>query len=267
MEKLVEQIKRLAAIEFTDYWPKDWVLRLLALFLAILLWYFVVGEDKVDTHMLVPVEIVNLPRDLVIVNQYRQQLEVTLTGPRGLIDGLRRQNITRTINLADAQPGTMAIRNDPESLPFPRGIEALRVQPAHITLLIDRLREKNLAVVADIKGQPAPGYELIDAQLDPQTINIRGPATLLDRFDQLSTAPIDISGLDSTTIRQATLLVGEELGELLGEATVNVLLLIQEQDRQPFTLEVPELPESPDESIEPEASREHEEPRTQEPQP
>ncbi len=250
MEKLVEQIKKLATTELTDYWPKDWVLRLLALFFAILLWYFVVGEDKVDTHLLVPVEIVNLPRDMVIVNQYKQQLEVTIAGPRGLIDGLRRQNITRSINLAGAQPGTMAIRNDPESLPFPRGIEVLRVQPANITLVIDHLMARDLPVEANITGQPAPDYELVNVQLEPETISIRGPANQLQRFDYLQTTSIDISGLDSTTIRQVSLVLDEEMLELLGETMVNVLLVIREKDRSPEALELPEVLRQPKDNAE-----------------
>lgn len=226
MEKLVEQIKRLATLEVSDYWPRDWVLKLLALLFAVLLWYFVVGEDKVDTHVLVPVELVNLPRDMVVVNQYKQQLEVSLAGPRGLIDGLRRQNITRTINLSAAQPGTMAVRNDPETLPFPRGIEVLRVQPANITLVIDHLKEKQLPVEADLQGEPAPGHQLREVRLEPDTFNIRAPATLLARIDRLQTMPIDIDGLDDTTIHQVSLLLDEELLTLLGETTVSVLLVV-----------------------------------------
>lgn len=229
MEKLVEQIKKLATVEYTEYWPKDWVLRLLALFFAIFLWYFVVGEDKVDTHLLVPVELVNLPRDLVIANQFKQQLEVTITGPRGLIDGLRRQHISRTINLAEARPGTMAIRNDPESIPFPRGIEVLRVQPAHTTLLIDRLKEKQLPVQAETRGEPAAGFELESLQLEPATITINGPEALLSRINLLRTMPIDISGLEATTTIQAPLLLDQDLLELLGEAMVNATVVIQEK--------------------------------------
>lgn len=229
MEKLVEQIRRLAAIEYTDYWPKDWVLRMLALFFALFLWYFVVGEDKVDTHLLVPVELINLPRDLIIANQYKQQLEVTISGPRGLIDGLRRQHISRTINLAGASPGSMTIRNDPENLPFPRGIEVLRVQPAHTTLLIDRLKEKKLPVQAEVSGKPAAGFELEALQLDPATITVNGPEALLSQVNLLRTMPIDIAGLDRTEVRQAPLLLSQELLELLGETLVSALVVIREE--------------------------------------
>ena len=59
-------------------WPKDWVLRLISLFFAIFLWYFVVGEDKVDMTISVPLEIVNMPRDLIVSNQFPKNIEVTI---------------------------------------------------------------------------------------------------------------------------------------------------------------------------------------------
>ena len=71
MEKLVRQINEyLTSIPR----PKNWVLKLLSFFFALFLWYFVVGEDKVDMNVTLPFELVNLPRDLVISNQFKKQL-------------------------------------------------------------------------------------------------------------------------------------------------------------------------------------------------
>ena len=77
MEKLVRQIVE-SITSFPR--PKNWVLKLLSLLFALFLWYFVVGEDKVDMTVTIPVEIVNLPRELIISNQFKKQLEVTVSG-------------------------------------------------------------------------------------------------------------------------------------------------------------------------------------------
>ncbi|MFH1020288.1 MAG: YbbR-like domain-containing protein, partial [Pseudomonadota bacterium] len=85
MEKLAQQIIRRLPTPNLLNWPNNWGLKLISLIFAILLWYFVVGEDKVDTTVYIPVEIVNLPKELVISNQFKKQLEATVSGPRGLI--------------------------------------------------------------------------------------------------------------------------------------------------------------------------------------
>ena len=43
---------------------KNWILKLISLTLATMLWYFVVGEDQVDINIKVPIEILNLPANL-----------------------------------------------------------------------------------------------------------------------------------------------------------------------------------------------------------
>ena len=129
MEKLVKQILGRPPQRVRWSWPQNWVLKLLSLLFAIFLWYFVVGEDKVDMTVYIPVEIVNLPRDLVISNQFKKQLEVTVSGPRGLIRGVTSQHISRAVDLSKATPGTELVRNDEDSIPFPRGIRVLRIQP------------------------------------------------------------------------------------------------------------------------------------------
>ena len=114
MEKLVKQIINRPANKLSSMkWPKNLLFKLLSLFFAVFLWYFVAGEDRVDTNIYVPVEIVNLPRNMVISNQYKKQLEVTISGPRGLVNGINRQHISRTINLSKAKPGTTVVVQGP----------------------------------------------------------------------------------------------------------------------------------------------------------
>ena len=118
---------------------RDWLLKLLALIIGASLWYFVVGEDRVDLIVTMPLEIRNLPTDLVIANQYKKDIELAISGPRRLIQEMRQQNISLPIDLSLAKPGAMVIQNEAESIPLPQGISVQRVQPATITLLIDQL--------------------------------------------------------------------------------------------------------------------------------
>jgi len=186
-------------------WPNNWGLKIISLIFAILIWYFVVGEDKVDTTIYIPVEIVNLPRDMVIANQFKKQVEATISGPRGLISGINRQRITRTINLAKATPGTMVIRNEPETIQFPRGIIVSRIQPTHITLVIDELLEKELPVQGRVTGEPAPGYELAGVLFEPQTIRISGPRAIIGNEKILTTTPVDVSEMKNSASLQTHL--------------------------------------------------------------
>ncbi|MBU2539455.1 MAG: YbbR-like domain-containing protein [Proteobacteria bacterium] len=229
MEKLVKQIIRKMPTPNFLNWPNNWGLKLISLIFSLLLWYFVVGEDKVDTTLYIPVEIVNLPRELVISNQFKKQVEATVSGPRGLINGINRQRISRTINLAKATPGTIVIRNEPETIQFPRGITVSRIQPTHITLLIDELVEKELPVQARTTGTPASGYELGGVIFEPPLIKISGPKAVVGREKILFAKPIDISGLKGPKTFQVPLELRPALLELMGEAVVTANVVVREK--------------------------------------
>ena len=236
MEKLVQQILDYLS---TIPRPKNWVLKLLSLFFALFLWYFVAGEDKVDMNVSIPVEIVNLPHELVISNQFKKQLDVTVSGQRSLIKSLANQGISRTIDLSKAKPGKEVINNEPDSIPFPWGISVLRLQPSSITLLIDRMAQKSLDIKPTIKGRPAEGYKLTSITLEPSKIEISGPLGILDEEEYLNTKIIDISGQKSSFLKQVTLDIKPILAELIGEPVVSAQVNIVEKTAARVITEIP----------------------------
>ena len=221
MEKLVRQI----IAKISSYRrPKNWVLKLVSLFFALFLWYFVVGEDKVDMNVTLPVEIVNLPRDLIISNQFKKQIEVTISGQRSLIRGMTEQHISRSIDLSKATPGTIVIQNDPDSISLPRGLSILRVQPPTLTLLLDRLIQKELPIKPILVGKVHKDFRLDSVTVDPLTLKISGPQAILDPEENLRTLPIVINGLNESTVKQVSLALKHEISDLIGEPVVAVRL-------------------------------------------
>jgi len=221
MEKLVRQI----IAKVSSYRrPKNWVLKLVSLFFALFLWYFVVGEDKVDMNVTLPVEIVNLPRDLIISNQFKKQIEVTISGQRSLIRGMSEQHISRSIDLSKATPGTIVIPNDPDSISLPRGLSILRVQPPTLTLLLDRLIQKELPIKPILVGKVHKDFRLDSVTVDPLTLKISGPQTILDQEENLKTVPIVINDLSESAVKQVSLALKNEISDLIGEPVVAVRL-------------------------------------------
>lgn len=228
MEKLVKQI-------LTRYpgpklpWSKDWAIKLASLFFAIFLWYFVTGEDRVDMNIQVPVEIVNLPRELVISNQFKTQLEVTVSGPRGMIRRFARQEISRTIDLSDASPGNVVVKNDPDSISFPNGIRVLRIQPSQIILLLDRLIHTEVPIQYVTKGTPAKDYELTGITLEPASLILSGPEAVLGKTEVIMTNPIVLTGMTASTIKQLSLNLSPAIADLIGEPIVTAHVEIHEK--------------------------------------
>jgi len=219
--------------------PKNWLLKLISLTLAIMLWYFVVGEDQVDINILVPVEILNLPAKLTISNQYKKDIEVAVRGPRSLIQELRNRNITRPVDLANAQPGTIVIKNDENSIPLPRGITIQRLQPTNITLLLDELLQKRFSIVPITEGELAPGYTLQNILLEPDYLIISGPRSILEKSSELKTYVIDLDNLDRSTTLQVHLNLDPDFFDLIGETVVTARIEVHEKMTEKTVTKIP----------------------------
>ena len=204
----------------------EWMLKLVSIFLAALLWYYVGGEDTVNKSVMIPIEIINLPRDLVISNQFKKEIEVTVSGPRSLILDMADRAVTRQIDLSTAVPGTMVIENGNRHIPVPRGITVQRVQPSSIILSLDKLIQKAFPVIAKTSGQVAEGYYLKSMKTDPDVITITGPSTILKAQEELSTTVIDLDGIKNSAQIQIPLELDPTIVDLIGETSVTVDLVI-----------------------------------------
>lgn len=219
--------------------PKNWVLKLISLTLAVMLWYFVVGEDQVDMNMLVPIEILNLPTHLTISNQYKKDIEVTVRGPRSMIQELRNRNISRPVDLTSAKPGTIVIKNDENSIPLPRGVTIQRLQPTNITLLVDELVQREFPISPVTEGEPAEGYVLENIFLDPNTLVISGPRSILDKGKVLKTYLIDLNNLDHSTTVQVHLNLEPAFLDLIGETVVTANIEVREKMVEQTVVNIP----------------------------
>ena len=211
-----------------SFFTRHWLLKLMSLIIGTSLWYFVVGQDQVDMIVTIPLELRNLPADLVIANQYKKDIEVAIRGPRRLIQEMRQQNISRPVDLSKAAPGPLVVKNDSDSIPFPQGITVQRVQPANITLQVDRLVQKDFTITPVTKGKPAAGFVMESIAVNPAHITVTGPQSVLDRETGLKTAVINLEGLDRSNTFQVHLHLNEALLKLIGETVIEANIFLKE---------------------------------------
>ena len=214
--------------KLTALLPKNWVLKLFALIIGASLWYFVVGEDQIDITINVPIEVHNLPANLVIANQFKKDIEVSIRGSRRIIQEIRQQNISRPVDLSKVEAGAIVIANDRNVIPFPQGITVQRLQPTSFTLLIDQLEQKDFVINPVLEGEPDPGYVLKSITINPDKLTVTGPKTLLEKQTALKTVVIVLDGLEQSTKLQVALDLSDEMFKLIGETVVTATLDVDE---------------------------------------
>ncbi|MEK6227239.1 MAG: CdaR family protein [Chloroflexota bacterium] len=106
-------------------------------------------------------------------------------------------------------------------------IDGLTVDPAVVQLTVPVLptaTTRTVPVVPAVRGAVAPGYWITRVTSDPTVVTVRGEGAALSTIDQVTTAPIDVSGLGADRTFQVTLLLPAEGTSIVkaAQATVTV---------------------------------------------
>jgi len=180
-------------------------LKLLSVAIAVFLWAVVLGDQKVERSVSIPLEVRELPADLVVLNEPTHTVEVRLRGPRTLVSTLTSDEV-----ILQGVPGplvegenTFTIR--PEAIRVPRGIEVVGVSPQRVRLLLDRIAEREVEVGPRVEGSPAAGCVLKRVTVSPPRVRMTGPQSELRRITRVYTIPINLDGQSASFSARAML--------------------------------------------------------------
>jgi YbbR domain-containing protein len=106
-------------------------------------------------------------------------------------------------------------------------IEGLTIDPAVVQLTVPVLptaTTRTVPVVPAVRGAVAAGYWITRVTSDPPVVTVRGEGAALSGIDQVTTAPIDVSGLGSDKTFQVALQLPADGTSLIkaAQATVTV---------------------------------------------
>jgi YbbR domain-containing protein len=182
---------------------KNWPYKILAILLAVIMWYFVVGEERAEVGLTVPLELINIPRDLIVVNNVVHGIEIRVNGPSSLVRSLAGESLSKRLDLSNTKAGTVSFSITSEGIPLPRGVKITRINPTQVVVVLQKLMTQKIIVKPRIVGRPAPGYEIASIQVNNPQVEIAGPEEVVKNIESLYTKPIEIQGL-KTDLKQRT---------------------------------------------------------------
>lgn len=176
--------------------PRYPVQFLLALVAASVLWYVLSGQRSENTSVRgvrASLTLVNLPRDLVLTSTVPDTVALQLRGP--LSRALDSSSMIEVLlDLSDARPGTSTWTIDENAIRLPPQVEVVSVEPATITVDLERLQTRYVPVRPLLEGVPAPGFEIQSVTSNPQQLMVQGPASRLDPLESVETTPVSVEG-------------------------------------------------------------------------
>ena len=169
-------------------------LKVVALACASLLWLTVAGEHVVERIIRAPVQFRNIPEQLEIVGDRPETIEVRVRGSSAVISRLALGDVVAVVDLENARPGSRLfhIRNDEIRSPY--GVSVSQVIPSTLGLELEKSIRRQVPILAQVEGEPAPGYVVSQITHEPGTVEIVGPESRVKKLSSATTEPIDVTG-------------------------------------------------------------------------
>lgn len=181
-------------------------LKLVSFAFALGIWIFVnKGQKAAERAVEVPVELRNIPSDVIVVNPGPGRVEIRLAGTPALLSAMDRDRLKVVLDLDRARPGTSTFHLGPDFFDPPRGVRIRRISPSVIDLRLEAIIERSLPVTVRFGGKLPFGYKVGSVKVTPATIKIRGPATEVEGMISVDTQPFDLQDLKEELTRELRL--------------------------------------------------------------
>ena len=107
------------------------VLKISSLLLAVVLWFFVMGEKEAEFSFAdVPLALINKPDKIIITQQTADSISLRVSGSRTIMATLSSSNIKATVDLEGIKPGTTTVKNLAGKVKLPEGTKITSISPA-----------------------------------------------------------------------------------------------------------------------------------------
>lgn len=146
------------------------------------------------------------PTGLTLGDIRIEPMEVEISGPASVIERV----VTARADVG-IQPSGLDFDQDVEVVPIDElgdRVPQINVEPAavRVTVPVYSDREtRSLPISPLITGDPAAGFELVNAAVEPKFVTVEGDADQLAELISIDTAPISVNGLSADRTFEATL--------------------------------------------------------------
>jgi len=213
---------------------RNWELKLLALFLAIVIWIIMIPEEKTfaEKNLAINLELVNIPPEVEIVERPDTTLNLKVRARQRIINELRPEQFSARLDMSKASIYQQEYLIDSSMIKVPDGVEIVSFSPSYIHVKLEKTTKIEMEVVPTIIGKPPEGYHLAGIEISPSKVMVAGPESKVRARDKVITSPIDVSTLtEDTNLEVDLILPRPELRLLTPYPRAKVSLTIEEIEK------------------------------------
>lgn len=194
---------------------------ILAVFLAVILWLFVTGDNITRTTPVrkiiqgVPLSYENLDPGLAVV-KIPQTVNMTLEGVPNAFDELQESELEAYLDLTATEAGTHQVQVRGKA---PRGLALISLAPRQVEVTIEKLHSELFPVEVEFLGQPDAGWVKQNHSCYPLQLHLEAVPSVLEQIDRV-VVYVDLSGRSDRFETEITPLLMDASGEEIAGVAV-----------------------------------------------
>ena len=159
-----------------DLFTKNLGYKVVALLLALLLWFDVTSDETAVIEYPVPLSIAVEGRDMIITNDVPPEVDVRFSGTGKDLLRLDKDQLAIRKEVRGGEGDTIRVDLSPQDVQRPGDLNVVptAVMPSRVTVVTDRFIERTVPL--EPTGTPEIGddYRLASLRVDPRRVTIRG---------------------------------------------------------------------------------------------
>jgi YbbR domain-containing protein len=212
--------------------------KLLALVVAVVIWFNAIGQHEEERVFVVPLQLANIADTLTVTGRVPTEAQIAVTGTRRDLLLMEFKKVAVSLNMSRVEAGRFSQRLSTSDVVLPSGIEPLRVRivsPLFVDVTVEKLMTKRSRVAVTLSGG-LPGDQLLNSvpEAAPAWVLARGPQSVVERLDRVPTKPIDLSKVRESGEREVEFDI-DGMGVTCEPSKVRVGLFVSERGTRVIT--------------------------------
>jgi YbbR domain-containing protein len=208
---------------------QNWHIKLLSLALAGILWIYVNSIQEAERFLTVPIEVRNVSENYLVSNELPEFVQLVLRGREEYLSLINEGEVTAYIDLEQNSLGETKKIVKVDRRGIPRGVSIKEITPRLVDVHLEKAFRKQVKVVPVIVADLPEGYSFVDFSVEPETVEVQGPESILRELSSVYTEEINIRNLTETTVIPAKLEITDDKLTLVGVESVDVKISIKEE--------------------------------------
>ena len=186
------------ASSFRGLFTENLGYKLIALLLALLLWFDVSTEEVAVVEYPVPLRIAVRGSDMIVTNDVPREVDVTFSGRGRDLLRLDKDELSIDKEVRGGENDTLQVTLDPRDVGKPADVDVtpIAITPGQVVIVTDRFMEKTVSLQTAGSPTAEEGARVVDLVVEPRIVRVRGVTAEVRPIGSLA---LDLSQIDRVT--------------------------------------------------------------------